>query len=76
MKNEKRLDNPLIIDLKKDERKGLPYSELKVLVIYSGGTIGSVPRDRSDPESPEIVYQWEILQSAIKGLQEIPFPVD
>ena len=47
-----------------------------VLVIYSGGTIGSAPRDRNDPESPEIVYPWSDLQEAVSGLQRISFRVD
>lgn len=33
-----------------------------VLVIYTGGTIGSKPRD-PDPDSPQIVVSWEELES-------------
>jgi len=32
-----------------------------VLVIYTGGTIGSKPRD-PDPESPQVVVPWEELE--------------
>ena len=30
-----------------------------VLVIYTGGTIGSMPKDPADPASPQIVVDWE-----------------
>ena len=30
----------------------------KVLAIYTGGTIGSMPRDPNDPDSPQIVVPW------------------
>jgi L-asparaginase len=48
----------------------------KVLVIYTGGTIGSASRDLDDPESPEVVYPWEDLKKAVRGLSDIPFHVD
>jgi len=38
-----------------------------VLVIYTGGTIGSKPRD-PDPESPQVVISWEELA---KGTPEL-----
>jgi L-asparaginase len=59
-----------------DSRKDMTASDERVLVVYSGGTIGSAPRDLLDPESPEIVYDWEELQESVSGLQKIPFPVD
>lgn len=31
----------------------------KVLVIYTGGTIGSEPVDRDDPDSPQVVVSWD-----------------
>jgi L-asparaginase len=37
-----------------------PYG---VLVIYTGGTIGSKPRD-PDPDSPQVVVPWEELRDA------------
>lgn len=30
-----------------------------VFVIYTGGTIGSMPKDPNDPESPQVVVPWE-----------------
>lgn len=48
----------------------------RVLVIYTGGTIGSAPKDWNDPESPEIVYPWEKLRDSVKALGEMPFYVD
>jgi L-asparaginase len=30
-----------------------------VFVIYTGGTIGSVPKDPNDPESPQVVVSWD-----------------
>ncbi len=38
-----------------------------VLVIYTGGTIGSKPRD-PDPESPQIVVPWHELELATPEL--------
>src|SRR5512143_3770706 len=29
-----------------------------VLVVYTGGTIGSMPRDPNDPQSPLVVVDW------------------
>ncbi len=31
----------------------------KVLVLYTGGTIGSMPSDPNDPESPQRVVDWD-----------------
>lgn len=66
------IDQSLIID----DRTSVHAENGKVLVVYSGGTIGSAPRDISDPESPEIVYPWKDLLGAVSGLQRMPFPVD
>lgn len=30
-----------------------------VFVIYTGGTIGSMPKDPNDPDSPQVVVPWE-----------------
>jgi L-asparaginase len=38
-----------------------------VLVIYTGGTIGSRPRD-PDPDSPQIVVSWQDLEAATPEL--------
>jgi L-asparaginase len=61
-----------ITDLIEDDRQ--KYLDTKgVLVIYTGGTIGSAPRDRSDPDSPQIVVGWEEVKRSIQGLRDIPF---
>ena len=39
-----------------------------VLVIYTGGTIGSKPRDDDDPDSPQVVVPWKDLE---KGTPEL-----
>lgn len=43
----------------------------KVLVIYTGGTIGSRPRDREDPDSPQLVVSWEELRRATAELETL-----
>lgn len=51
----------------------------RVLVLYTGGTIGSRPRDREDPESPQLVVPWEELETAtpeLEKLKERGFVVD
>ena len=49
-----------------------------VLVIYTGGTIGSRPRDIEDPESPQVVVPWEVLEEGTPELKKVKdrFPVD
>lgn len=39
-----------------------------VLVIYTGGTIGSKPRD-PDPDSPQVVVPWSELEAGTPELQ-------
>lgn len=64
-----------ITALIEDDRE--EYSGSKgVLAIYTGGTIGSAPRDRSDPDSPQIVVSWEEVRKSIPGLREVPFRLD
>ncbi len=46
-----------------------------VLVIYTGGTIGSKPRD-PDPDSPQIVVPWQELLDGTPELQRVPFTVN
>lgn len=41
-----------------------------VLVIYTGGTIGSKPRD-PDPDSPQIVVPWEELRAGTLELRRL-----
>lgn len=47
-----------------------------VLVIYTGGTIGSAPKDMSDPDSPQVVKPWKALKSASPRLGALGYPVD
>lgn len=49
-----------------------------VLVLYTGGTIGCVPSDPNDPESPLTVLPWEEFEQQVHALQLLKkkFPVD
>jgi len=47
-----------------------------VLVLYTGGTIGSAPKDVNDPNSPQIVKKWIELKKSTPGLDRIGFRVD
>lgn len=59
----------------------------RVLVIYTGGTIGSIPRDPDDPKSPLVTVSWDEFRSRTSSLNPtladgnanaryIGFPVD
>lgn len=50
-------------------------SEPGVLVIYTGGTIGSKPRD-PDPDSPQVVVPWEVLKEGHSEIEHLPYVVD
>ena len=58
------------------------YSQLNkgygVLIIYTGGTIGSMPKDRNDPDSPQVVVSWEefIGKSPLLKPESLGFNVD
>lgn len=49
-----------------------------VFVIYTGGTIGSMPKDPNDPDSPQVVVNWEKFKELTPGLDEenLGFRVD
>lgn len=47
-----------------------------VLLIYTGGTIGMVPKDRNDPSSPLVPTKWDDLQDFVSSLKKLPFEVD
>jgi L-asparaginase len=69
----KLLENRVKLGLA-DENKG-------VLVIYTGGTIGSAPKDPEDPRSPQVVKPWPELAEAVPALsltspQSISFRID
>lgn len=46
-----------------------------VLVIYTGGTIGSKPRD-PDPDSPQVVVSWDELRAGMPEIERLPYVVD
>ena len=47
-----------------------------VLAIYTGGTIGSMPKDKNDPDSPQVVVPWEEFETKTPQLAELGFRVD
>jgi L-asparaginase len=49
---------------------GADRDNLGVLVIYSGGTIGSAPNDPEDPQSPQVVKPWPDLVSHFPPFSE------
>ena len=56
-------------------QKELPQQK-GVLVIYTGGTIGSAPKDMADPDSPQVVKPWKDLKNASPKLGSLGYPVD
>jgi len=52
--------------------------EGRVLIIYTGGTIGSMPRDRDDKSSPQEVVDWEefFKNSPLLSKDSIGFCID
>lgn len=70
-------------DRLRDNRRKLelPLENKGVLVIYTGGTIGSAPKDPEDPRSPQVVKPWPELAEAVPPLsattpQAINFRID
>lgn len=60
---------------------GTEEENLGVLVIYSGGTIGSAPSDPKDPQSPQVVKSWPELVEHFPPFREespyaLSFPLD
>jgi L-asparaginase len=47
-----------------------------VLVIYTGGTIGSAPKDPNDSDSPQVVRPWKELKQATPQMDRLGYPVD
>jgi len=67
--------------LENRRKLGLPEQNEGVLVIYTGGTIGSAPKDPEDPRSPQVVKPWPELAEAVPALsstspQAISFRID
>lgn len=48
---------------------------MPVLVIYTGGTIGSKPKD-PDPDSPQIVVEWDEFARSMPALDKLGYPVE
>ncbi len=69
------LSNYIQIAMKKAKDK-VSHENKGVLVIYSGGTVGSAPKDMNDPDSPQVVKPWHDLKYAIPGLDRIGYKVD
>lgn len=63
---------PIALDQAANELK----ETLGVLVIYTGGTIGSAPKDPNDPDSPQIVKPWKDLKESINQMGLLGYPVD
>ena len=42
-----------------------------VLVVYTGGTIGSAPREPDNPKSPQYVVPWKELKAATPELERL-----
>ncbi|MBF0308714.1 MAG: asparaginase [Magnetococcales bacterium] len=59
-----------------DNARGMLSEKQGVLVIYTGGTIGSAPKDPDDPESPQVVKPWKDLKNAGPMLGALGYPVD
>jgi len=47
----------------------------KILMLCTGGTIGMLPKDENDPESPLSPASWEKIKGHIKALDELDFDV-
>ena len=47
-----------------------------VLVVYTGGTIGSKPNQLGDPESPQVVVPWDELRAGMPEIDSVGFRVD
>lgn len=43
----------------------------KVLVVYTGGTIGAKPVDEADPKSPLTIAKWDKLEAAVPLLGQL-----
>jgi len=48
----------------------------KVLMVYTGGTIGMLPREPDNPLSPLVPASWEDLQDFLPSLKELPIKAD
>lgn len=46
-----------------------------VLVIYTGGTIGAVPTDPTDAQSPLAAASWDVLSADLPELDQLDFDI-
>src|SRR5437870_5531611 len=63
-------------DLKHASQAGALAGNKGVLVLYTGGTIGSMPRDVNDPDSPQVVVSWDVFKERTPELLRLPYRVD
>ena len=68
--------NNLFMEINEKLEKNSELFSKKVLVIYTGGTIGSAPVDPNDPDSPQIVKEWSELRSSVPQLNDLKFGID
>ena len=47
----------------------------KVLVVYTGGTIGMLPQEAGNPSSPLVPVGWEMIRDFVPSLRELPIEV-
>ena len=48
----------------------------KVLMIYTGGTIGMLPKERDNPLSPLVPATWEELKAFLPVLEQLPIDAE
>lgn len=48
----------------------------KVLMIYTGGTIGMLPKDKDDPKSPLVPVPWEKIKGHSSAFKRLQFDVE
>ena len=48
----------------------------KVLMIYTGGTIGMLPKEEGNPLSPLVPASWKRLQNFVPSLKQLPIEVE
>jgi len=58
------------LDANRERMLGAAEENKGVLVIYSGGTIGSAPNDPEDPQSPQVVKSWPELVAHFPPFRE------
>ncbi len=47
----------------------------KVLIIYTGGTIGMLPKEKDNPLSPLVPGKWNELQEFVPALKQLPVDI-